>query len=256
MGCAPGGFSRWIIKNNPSCTGVGVTLSPEMGGFRMEYNSPGRYEYFYQDITENLDLICCQNNDADRGIGLQFDLCIAGCVFRDPEKDIINCDTQFLWSRKRQLLRYSQLLIALGNLQEGGTLILVFNLRPYLSQTEIICMLSCCFERLVPVKPKSVHAIRSSYYLVGVNYKRDAAQKLNLLGRLRSALDLVRSIGIDLNFQQPLLLEGTYDQIVKTWGSFVLEHYQIMWETHAKAIEKDLFFVKKVTTEKQQRLQS
>ncbi|CAF5074043.1 unnamed protein product, partial [Rotaria socialis] len=35
LGCAPGGFSRWIIENNPSCTGLGITLPPDLGGFHM-----------------------------------------------------------------------------------------------------------------------------------------------------------------------------------------------------------------------------
>jgi hypothetical protein len=167
-------------------------------------------------------------------------------MFRNPEMDASNCDAQPLWSRSRQLLRYSQLLIALGNLQEGGTLILVFNLRPHIYQVEIVCLLSCCFERLFPIKPKSVHGIRSSYYLVGVNYKSDVAQKLNILERLRTALDLVRTMDTDWDSQKPLLLEGTDDQIVKQWGSFVLEHYQVMWQAQARAIEQDLSSITKV----------
>jgi hypothetical protein len=58
---------------------------------------------------------------------------------------------------------------------------LVFSIRAHLFQIEIICSYSCCFERLVSVKPKSVHGIRSSYYLVRVNYKPEEAQKINLL---------------------------------------------------------------------------
>jgi hypothetical protein len=72
------------------------------------------------------------------------------------------------------------------------------------------------------------------------------AQKLNILERLRTALDLVRTMDTDWDSQKPLLLEGTDDQIVKQWGSFVLEHYQVMWQAQARAIEQDLSSITKV----------
>jgi hypothetical protein len=245
LGCAPGGFSQWIIRNNRYCTGVGFTLPPELGGFPMEFDAPGRYTYFYQDITQNSELIGCQNND-DGGSGPQFDLCIAGCMFRNTETDACNYNSEFRWSRNRHFLRYFQLLAALKNLQEGGTLILVFNIRTHITVTEIICSLSCCFERLIPVKPDNAYAIRSSFYLVGVNYKREKTQKSTFLERLRAALDFIGTVDANWDFQKPLLLEGSQDQILAKWGSFVLEHYQVMWEVQARAIEKDLSAVLKL----------
>jgi SAM-dependent methyltransferase len=241
LGCAPGGFSRWIIKNNPSCTGVGFTLPPELGGFKMEFDSPGQYKYFYQDITDQPQLINYLSNDDERTkSGSLFDLCIAGCIFRYPETDISSYDSRALWSPDRQFLQYSQLLVALTNLQQGGTLILVCNIRAHLYQIEIICSLSCCFEHLVPVKPKHVHAIRSSYYLVAVNYKPKETKKLNLLERLQTAMNLIKNADTNFDFNEPLILNGSHDQILTRWRLFALEHYQPMWEAQATAIEQDL----------------
>ncbi len=245
LGCAPGGFSEWIIKNNRSCTGVGFTLPPELGGFPMKFDAPGRYKYFYQDITQNAELISCQNNNDSAG-GPQFDLCIAGCMFRSTEKDESNYYALPLRSRSRQFLRYFQLLAALNNLQEGGTLILVFNIKAHLCLIEIVCSLSCCFERLISVKPKNVFAIRSSFYLIGINYKREKTQTSTLLERLQAALDLIQTTDTNCDLQKPLLLEGSDDQILTEWAPFVLEHYQAMWEVQARAIESDLSTTMKI----------
>ncbi|CAF3496703.1 unnamed protein product [Rotaria socialis] len=248
LGCAPGGFSRWIIENNPSCTGLGITLPPDLGGFHMVFDAPGRYRYLYEDVTKNPETIWCQDG-VYQGIEPQFDLCIAGCIFRSPEINENSDDDQPACSRSRRVLRYSQLLTALTNLQKNGTLILVFNIRPFLFQVEILCLLSCCFESLLPVKPKRVHIIRSSYYLIGVNYKPEKAQKMNLLGRLRTVLDFMKKADSSWHYDNALLMEGTPDQIITEWTPFVLEHYQPMWEVQMNAIEHRLFpGTKKVKT--------
>lgn len=243
LGCAPGGFSRWILENNPSCTGLGFTLPPALGGFRVEFTSPGRYEYFYRDITDKPELICYQDN-VDGTTGPQFDLCIAGCTYRSTETSTSNWDSVALWSHSRQRLLYCQLLAALTNLQVGGTLIMVCNLGPHISKIEIICLLSYCFEHLLPIKPKTVRGIRSSYYLVGRNYKPEETHKTNLLERLRTAMKTVTTIDTACDLRNPSLLEGSNDQILAKWGPFALRHYEAMWDWQARAIEEDLDSIK------------
>ncbi|KAI8998088.1 hypothetical protein BC832DRAFT_616892 [Gaertneriomyces semiglobifer] len=57
LGCAPGGFSRWILEHNPDSIGMGVTLPPEMGRIPMVMEGiledPSRYHCEYRDVTDS-----------------------------------------------------------------------------------------------------------------------------------------------------------------------------------------------------------
>ena len=52
LGCAPGGFTTWLLKNNKKARGTGVTLSSEAGGLRMQLE-PGlqwRFRVHFEDV--------------------------------------------------------------------------------------------------------------------------------------------------------------------------------------------------------------
>lgn len=240
LGAAPGGFSWWLLEKNPSAKGLGITLPPESGGFSMGFEANDRYNFIYKDVLQDPEKIWSQNM-VDEVAEPQFDLCIAGCMFRwagmqEPDSE----EEKIALSQTRQVLRYSQLLSALLNLQDRGTLILVSKAKPQLSQVEMTCGLKSCFEHIYPIKPERVHAVRSSYYLVGVGYQREKAVETKLIEKLRDASKNLKNISSDWIQKEPMILEGTHESIVNNWTNFALKHYEPMWEIQANAMQQQM----------------
>lgn len=56
LGCSPGGFSNWLLLNNPDATGVGVTLPDETASWPMTTAGTllesERYKLLFQDISQ------------------------------------------------------------------------------------------------------------------------------------------------------------------------------------------------------------
>lgn len=52
LGCAPGGFATWLLKNNRKARGTGVTLSLEARGLRLQLESSiqGRLQVYNEDV--------------------------------------------------------------------------------------------------------------------------------------------------------------------------------------------------------------
>ena len=52
LGCAPGGFATWLLKNNRNARGTGITLSSEAKGLRLQLEPSirGRFQAHYEDV--------------------------------------------------------------------------------------------------------------------------------------------------------------------------------------------------------------
>ena len=52
LGCAPGGFATWLLKNNKKAQGTGITLSSEAKGLRLQLEPSlrGRFQVHYEDV--------------------------------------------------------------------------------------------------------------------------------------------------------------------------------------------------------------
>lgn len=53
LGCAPGGFATWLLKNNNrKARGTGITLSSEARGLRLQLEPSlrGRFQVYYEDV--------------------------------------------------------------------------------------------------------------------------------------------------------------------------------------------------------------
>ncbi|KAJ3183285.1 hypothetical protein HDU85_002311 [Gaertneriomyces sp. JEL0708] len=244
LGCAPGGFSRWILEHNPNSMGMGVTLPPEMGGIPMVMEGiledSSRYRCEYRDVTESPGSIrwSLQPDTKGQSHPEYCDLVIAGSIYRDHETiDPSRDKPPPLRKRSRQLLAYSQLLAALQNLEQGGTLVMVCNMKPQLHNVEMLHLLRNVFGELIPVKPTAVHTIRSSFYLVGLRYDRDAAIAARLMEQLERALKTIDVSDEVTGVQSCLVLEGSEDAIKDKLTDYALSFYQPLWNAQLEAIE-------------------
>ncbi|KAI8917869.1 hypothetical protein DFJ77DRAFT_458125 [Powellomyces hirtus] len=252
LGCAPGGFSKWVLEQNEMANGMGVTLPPEMDGLPMilegVLEDDTRYGCIYRDVTDrpaeiryvhpSKSTIHINNADDDTP---QCDLVIAGSIYRDHQT--ANPDRSGpppIRARARQLLSFSQILAALRNLQSGGTLVIVSNMKPHLHNLEIVCFLKDHFDTLIPVKPKQVHTIRSSYYLVAMGFDYDKAVRNNTFSRLEDIMTRIAAAEDEKGVEGVLLLDGTENEIVTRWGDYVMEFYHPLWESQIHAIDRKL----------------
>lgn len=187
LGFSPGGFSSWLIDNNPLYRGgLGVTL-PDA---RATYMRPDEnrvwdaralrsrnYEMKFGDINQFVEgcidegkepWINLKVHSDTLGIGLGtrhegYDLVIAG-AFPTLEGRIPIL--------RRAQLALSQLLIVLTNTRLGGSCVMVCNTKTFSWILEIIGVLRRAFESVTALKGKLLHSTRSSCYLVCQRYRR------------------------------------------------------------------------------------
>ncbi|EMD36561.1 hypothetical protein CERSUDRAFT_115593, partial [Gelatoporia subvermispora B] len=170
LGCSPGGFSTWVLTNNRSAKGVGITLPDADAKFSMSDDTVRAFEGRYHVHFEDLNTLAMRGVNEDRnpladpvnqaGLGLRsdtFELVIAGAfptlLGRIP------------WFTRARLV-FSQLLIALSTIAQGGSCVVCINSKPFLWIVDAIGMLRGCFSSIIAGKGGKLHAVRTSCYLV------------------------------------------------------------------------------------------
>ncbi|OCH88070.1 hypothetical protein OBBRIDRAFT_735136 [Obba rivulosa] len=173
LGCSPGGFSSWILKHNRSATGVGITLPDADAKWAMPddmISMPDRYRVQFDDlnnltmcaITEGREPLIDQTNQASSApTHGGFDLVIAGAF---P-----TLSGRISWFVRARLF-FSQLLIVLSNLAQGGSCVVCINAKPFLWIVDAIGMLRRYFTDIGASKAGKLHSVRTSCYLVCRNF--------------------------------------------------------------------------------------
>lgn len=190
LGCAPGGFSKFILDNNASARGLGITLSDIpiiTEGTRLA--DAKRYRVQEGDITTlNFDARSSKYCPPSARVKLEatgYDLIIAGAF---PTMQTASAVA-------RATLALSQLHAILSNLQSQGTCIIVANTKPFLWNLEMFAVLRRVFVKIQPAKHGELHAIRSSCYFVCTRF--DAEEALSLKRRVKWALDSLKARDIE-----------------------------------------------------------
>jgi len=162
LGCAPGGFSKFVLDNNQEAVGLGITLPDNAGipvfiqGTCLEDKL--RYRLELADITTvDLDAIRTMYPLPSGTPSFDgYDLVIAGAF---PTRQIIR-------RAKRATLALVQLYIILSHLRPGGSAVMVANTKPFLWLVEILGVLRKVFQSVEAAKGDKMHAVRSSAYFV------------------------------------------------------------------------------------------
>jgi 23S rRNA U2552 (ribose-2'-O)-methylase RlmE/FtsJ len=184
LGCAPGGFSHFLLENNPGARGLGVTLpSIPLASHGTPLADPNRYRVQHRDITlTNFDPMIFPA-PAQR-LGLEragYDLIIAGAF---PTGQRISAIA-------RARLAFTQLHAILCNLQEAATCVIVANTKPFLWIAEMFGVLRRVFGRIQPAKHKAIHADRSSCYFVCTGFNKGHADLWK--SKVKRALNTLRA---------------------------------------------------------------
>lgn len=234
LGCAPGGFSTWVLRKNEMSRGVGVTIGMEKNGWGLvqagwEESMVEQYQYVEADICDQVAWTTIQ----DKINGMHTcDLVIAGAIWRaqDPEKSDGDLPAN---QAERTRLRISQLVLALRNLSEGGCLVAVMSLKPSAMTVTLLLLLKQNFERTVATKGKTLHRMRSSYYLVCQGRKSDIN---DMVGKLENAMAEEFENAWSTNWLG-FLGDGGKASLTSSEEREVLDHLEPMWENQAEAIK-------------------
>jgi 23S rRNA U2552 (ribose-2'-O)-methylase RlmE/FtsJ len=161
LGCAPGGFSKFILDNNKGSVGLGITLPDHVGlalstqGTYLEDKS--RYRLELADLTtvdfESIRTTYPLPSGTTTVDG--YDFVIAG-AFR-PVNTII--------TPNHVTLALMQLYAILYNLRPGGSAVIVVDTKPFLWLIEMFRVLRQVFDSVEAVQGNK-HAIRSSAHIV------------------------------------------------------------------------------------------
>lgn len=186
LGCAPGGFSKFILDNNPHARGMGITLPSIPMVLDGSLANEDRYRLEKADLTLlNFDARCTKFRPPSARINLEkngYDLIVAGAF---PTGQHISLAA-------RAILALSQLHAILCNLQPGATCVVVANTKTFMWNVEMFAVLRRVFGRIEPAKHSELHAIRSSCYFVCTGFDPKSVELLSLKTRVKFALDKLK----------------------------------------------------------------
>eukprot|EP01024_Parvocaulis_polyphysoides_P066418 TRINITY_DN7802_c0_g1_i1.p1 TRINITY_DN7802_c0_g1~~TRINITY_DN7802_c0_g1_i1.p1 ORF type:complete len:596 (+),score=68.73 TRINITY_DN7802_c0_g1_i1:215-2002(+) len=143
--------------------------------------------------------------------------------------------------RTQNSLWIAQLIIAIRNLREGGTLIMRGTTKPDQFLQALLCLTSRIFKgQLRATKPTVSHMMRSQFYVVCRDFDLQFAKKINLVSRLEVALARVKEATTDAQLMWPFL-EGmqefsTREIFIHTWGPSLKTFLEPLWEFQALAL--------------------
>ncbi|TFY62301.1 hypothetical protein EVJ58_g3949 [Rhodofomes roseus] len=183
LGCAPGGFALWLLQNNKSARGKGVTLSPEAKGIRLRLvpRFPERFHVQYEDVC-NIATGQVAFEEPPAG---GFDLVTANAA-------IMLADNKIPWNLTIRLV-YAQLLVAFQYIAQGGSLVISFRSRPVSWVVDIVRFIGQTFTSVAAENP-SFQARRSFAYVVCRGFKAGGDEKKRDIQRLRECVDYLENI--------------------------------------------------------------
>lgn len=266
LGFSPGGFSNWLLTNNPNASGVGITLPDTQAGYHFipegALGMPDRFRPLFDNLitltqnslsngTNPIDPLLSDNGRDCQG----FDFILAGAF---P-----TLEGRVPWYHRVQLA-LSQLYIVFFNLLNDGSAIFVINTKPYKWQVEVLGMLKTCFRSVVTVKGV-MHKTRTSCYVVCTGFEKSDRVGNDTITQyqrsLREALITLKDIAEAGDDVSDCELEGDRlgheavmpsvsgrndDDIFDTESQFILDLLEPCWKYQFDAIRNDF----KATLEK------
>ncbi|KAI0699636.1 hypothetical protein C8T65DRAFT_613505 [Cerioporus squamosus] len=242
VGCAPGGFSSYVLQSVPSARGIGISLPERMGGHALllEQYLRRRYTHIQRDILE-YDLspavspIDLSNRPRKRlrddFIG-HFPLVIldghALRTYQHPSIATLSADADVLKAAHgayRDRLLITQIIIALESVSRGGTIVTRLSHIECFPASQLLFLLDSISDELVLHKPQTMHASRGTSYVIakGVFRSEEQAGKRGLYLQALRALWSEMQQGGPFNGVGRMLVEGDLDFVAD--AEAILDEY-------------------------------
>lgn len=234
LGCAPGGFSTWVLKNNEACRGAGVSIGADENGWELvqagwRESMLERYEFLEADIRDETTSVKIQGMIQALGT---CDLVIACAVLKQQGATEAQ-EEQPEQGSKYTALQISQLVLALRSLKEGGCLVAAMTSKPSPMRVTLILLLKQIFESVITTRGKTLHRARGSYYLVCKSRKADVSTGLE---KLEAALAGGFEHPWSMNWLA-FLGDAEKSSLTGTEEGEILDHLEPVWESQADSME-------------------
>lgn len=157
LGCAPGGFSKWLLQSNQVSRGFGLSLPASDAGLPIlmaDWNERSRYKFVEANILDDPESFYPLIHEFFSQT--RVDLVVCGARHRDAKTLLIDrvSDRESCDYSCNDRLILSQLLIAFRTLAAGGTLILVASMKISFRITTASSITSCFFANISPFSPR------------------------------------------------------------------------------------------------------
>lgn len=177
---APGGFTTAALTHNPSAHVRAISLPVENGGHEI------RFPNWQNDNRIMVKLLDITMLAAEMGVDIDTEIpashpdagrFLPDRPFEGDEFDLIFCGGTLLRTHQRPeyrqhcegtRLQTSQLVLAMGRVRQGGTLVVVLHRADTWSSASLMHVF-CKFAEVKLFKPTKAHTKRSSFYMVARN---------------------------------------------------------------------------------------
>lgn len=252
LGCAPGGFSRWLLHNNRNAEGAGITLHRTDGKFPFSLGMSSlteRYTLHYADIIPLATKSESPNSETETNLlesspslSAPFDLVIAGAI---PPTLMLEPSIEHCWQGHRQRIQLllSQVLIAFKTLEQGGSCIILTKNKPTRWLFELLPLLRDSFAEVSSCKGS--HLVRSSCYIVCRGFRATGEHLQNTIVSLQAVLKDLDTGDADESSQNydniMLLSQSSDDELFANEHEYFLQLFEQEWKVQSEAMEMDIF---------------
>jgi len=240
---APGAFTEYALRKNPQCIVDGITLPVESGGHELIVRTSDRHlTISFTDLTLHTIYLPPGMSAPEDFPDRQAFAENPPLPQMSPPYDLVICDGQRLrthqqaghrpWEPGRLL--FSQLILALTNIRPGGTMLVLLHRVEQWYTMSLLYRFSQ-FADINLFKPKSMHATRSSFYLIATNVRpEEAAPWVSHLRHCwaRMTFGGEEGRGIALDSGEDLEV----DDVLGAFGTRLMSLGHEIWETQRDAL--------------------
>ncbi|KDN45698.1 hypothetical protein RSAG8_04782, partial [Rhizoctonia solani AG-8 WAC10335] len=244
LGCAPGGFTQYLLRKNRRARGIGISLPNEQGGHGLAVAYPDsfpRYELHWADLT-TFDLA----PSIPKPASLTHDF--PPLPFEPGSRDLVVCDARWVlnpdnlkrpWNWTRLII--SQLLIALRAVSPGGNIFMRLSCVERTLTGRILLAL-CRISNIVrTVKATQFQTIRSYFYVLAqrVHPESDECKRLvSALERLWYTMTFEGESGYgrDISAEDEELITTDEEMLSEKGLSAIVQLGTPMWEIQYDAL--------------------
>ena len=232
IGFAPGGMSSLLLDLIPNTKGVGINLDPSLGGnvYPPKFDTHDRFKVIMEDIIE------IARNDSYE-FGTKFDLVIVGITTSgSSQKSAGDIDELEL----KNLLHFSQLLVAFRNLKEEGSILIRMHLSLRLVDAHLLAFLLENFDpsSFKMTKPLTEFAMRKTFWIHASGYRHSNEAIVRLESLIEQNLAPYASQAPHSEqLNNASLMKENLDLLLQIYGKQMVNILEPMWASQSFVIE-------------------
>ncbi|KAJ3345579.1 hypothetical protein HDU91_007302 [Kappamyces sp. JEL0680] len=243
IGFAPGGMTSLLLDVHPNCKGIGVNLDPSLGGnvYPAEIESPHRFQVLNSDVIElardpALDFLA-----KFPSLGIQkFDLVIVGITTSgsSQKQEMVQGGVDEL--ELKNLLHFSQLLLAFRFLKPGGRILMRMHLGLRIVDVHILCLLLQSFDGPARMtKPLTEFAMRKTCWLFTSGFRpdEDAVSRLTSLVQPDQPAPYASIAPASEQLHNPILMRESQDELLEKFGLEMVRLLEPLWQTQFRVLD-------------------